>query len=68
MSVLDFFQMLPLTLKGLIIFSSIFKSAVSRSGRAAISGIVYRPAFFLFDSSIRNDKFFSIPQTLVPSG
>lgn len=62
MSVLDLFQTLPLTLKGLIIFSSIFNSAVSRSGRAAICVIVHRPAFFPPDSSTRNDKFFSIPQ------
>jgi hypothetical protein len=66
-SVLDLFQMLPLTLKGLN-FSSIFNSAVSRSSRAAICVIVHRPAFFLSDLSARNDEVFSIPQVLVPSG
>jgi len=48
-SVFEFFQMLPLTLQGLIVFSSIFKSAISLSVRAAIYVIVHRPASFLSD-------------------
>ena len=60
-SVLEFFQMLPLTLQGLIIFSFILIVQYHNSGPAVIC-VVHRPGLFLSDPSTRNDKFFSIPQ------